>query len=75
LFADNIASATALVETVAQSETSPVLIDVVSGQQEFLENLTATGWKVERPFQRMRFGRATAPSAAPPFAVAGPEFG
>jgi hypothetical protein len=75
LFADSIASATALVETVVQSETGPVLIDVVSEHQEFLENLTATGWTIERPFQRMRFGRATALSAAPPFAVAGPEFG
>ena len=75
LFADSVASATALVETVVRSETSPVLIDVVSDHQQFLENLTATGWKVERPFQRMRFGRATTPSAAPPFAVAGPEFG
>jgi GNAT superfamily N-acetyltransferase len=75
LFADSIASATALVETVVQAETNPVLIDVVSDHQEFLENLTATGWNIERPFQRMRFGRATALSAAPPFAVAGPEFG
>jgi len=75
LFADSAASATALVETVVQSETGPVLIDVVSDYQEFLENLTATGWTIERPFQRMRFGRATILSAAPPFAVAGPEFG
>jgi GNAT superfamily N-acetyltransferase len=75
LFADSIASATALVETVVQAETDPVLIDVVSDYREFLENLTATGWNIERPFQRMRFGRATVASAAPPFAVAGPEFG
>jgi GNAT superfamily N-acetyltransferase len=75
LFADSIASATALVETVVQSETNPVLIDVVSDHQEFLENLTAIGWTIERPFQRMRFGRATVLSAALAFAVAGPEFG
>jgi len=75
LFADSVASATALVETVVQSESSPVLIDVVSEHQEFLENLTTTGWAIERPFQRMRFGHATVLSAAPPFAVAGPEFG
>jgi GNAT superfamily N-acetyltransferase len=75
LFADSIASATALVEMVVQSETDPVLIDVVSDHREFLENLTATGWNIERPFQRMRFGHATAQSAAPPFAVAGPEYG
>jgi GNAT superfamily N-acetyltransferase len=75
LFADRIASATALVETVVQSETNPVLIDVVGDHQEFLENLTAIGWTIERPFQRMRFGRATVLSAALPFAVAGPEFG
>jgi hypothetical protein len=75
LFADSIASATALVEAVVQSETNPVLIDVVSDHQEFLENLTAIGWTIERPFQRMRFGRATVLSGALPFAVAGPEFG
>jgi GNAT superfamily N-acetyltransferase len=75
LFADSIASATALVEAVVQSETNPVLIDVVSDHREFLENLTATGWNIERPFQRMRFGRATVLSTVPPFAVAGPEFG
>jgi GNAT superfamily N-acetyltransferase len=75
LFADHVASATALIETIARSETGPILIDVVSEHDELLENLTATGWTIERPFQRMRFGRATALSAAPPFAVAGPEFG
>jgi GNAT superfamily N-acetyltransferase len=75
LFADSIASAAALVETVVQSETGPVLIDVVSTHHEFLENLTAAGWNTERPFQRMRFGHATTQNAAPPFAVAGPEFG
>jgi GNAT superfamily N-acetyltransferase len=75
LFADSIASATALVETVVQSENNPVLIDVVNDNREFLENLTATGWNIERPFQRMRFGRATLLSDAPPLAVAGPEFG
>jgi hypothetical protein len=30
---------------------------------------------LERPFQRMRFGRATAKAQELPFAVAGPEFG
>ena len=75
LFADDVASATALVETMAQSETGPILIDVVNEQREFLESLTGSGWTIERPFQRMRFGRAATQSAAPPFAVAGPEYG
>ena len=42
---------------------------------EFLQGLTASGWTIERPFQRMRFGRATAKPTELPFAVAGPEFG
>jgi hypothetical protein len=32
-------------------------------------------WAVERPFQRMRLGRATSEPAELPFAVAGPEYG
>jgi GNAT superfamily N-acetyltransferase len=75
LFADNTAAATALVETIVQSETGPILIDVVSEHSEFLKHLTTSGWTIERPFQRMRFGRITAQTAAPPFAVAGPEYG
>jgi hypothetical protein len=42
---------------------------------EFVEGLTRSGWTIERPFQRMRFGRPTAEPGDPPFAVAGPEFG
>jgi hypothetical protein len=53
----------------------PILIDVVSGHNEFLNNLTGSGWTIERPFQRMRFGRTAAQNAEPPFAVAGPEYG
>jgi len=75
LFADDVGSATALVETIAQSETSPILIDVVSEHGGLLENVTSSGWTIERPFQRMRFGRAAAQNAEPPFAVAGPEYG
>ena len=37
--------------------------------------LVASGWNIERPFQRMRFGPAATSPAQPPFAVAGPEFG
>jgi GNAT superfamily N-acetyltransferase len=75
LFADDARSAAALIETIAQSEAGPVLIDVVSEHGELIENLTSSGWTVERPFQRMRFGRATTQDAEPPFAVAGPEYG
>jgi uncharacterized glyoxalase superfamily protein PhnB len=75
LFADDADSATALIETIAQSETGPILIDVVSEHDELLKNLTNSGWTIERPFQRMRFGRATTEASAPPFAVAGPEYG
>jgi len=40
-----------------------------------LQGLTNNGWAIERPFQRMRFGRANTKAAELPFAVAGPEFG
>jgi GNAT superfamily N-acetyltransferase len=75
LFADDAACATALIETMAQSETGPILIDVVNERGEFLERLTDSGWTVERPFQRMRFGLATTEVLELPFAVAGPEYG
>jgi GNAT superfamily N-acetyltransferase len=75
LFADNACSATALIETIAQAETDPILIDVVSEHGELLKNLTNSGWTIERPFQRMRFGRAATQDTEPPFAVAGPEYG
>ncbi|HEV7598921.1 MAG TPA: GNAT family N-acetyltransferase [Bradyrhizobium sp.] len=75
LFADDAASATALADTVAQSETGPILIDVVHDHGTFLENLTGSGWSIERPFQRMRFGLATTKVLQLPFAVAGPEYG
>jgi GNAT superfamily N-acetyltransferase len=75
LFADGEKSALAMVNAIVRSATGPLLIDAVSTQEEFLRGLLGSGWKVERPFQRMRFGRATAKSAELPFAVAGPEFG
>jgi hypothetical protein len=75
LFADDAGSATALIEAIAQAETGPILIDVVSDHGEFLKNLTRSGWTSERPFQRMRFGRAATQDAEQPFAVAGPEYG
>ena len=75
LFADNPDRALAMVDTIARSETRPLLIDAVSTQAEFLQGLTDSGWTIERPFQRMRFGRAGVQPAELPFAVAGPEFG
>ncbi len=75
LFADDTAGALALVETIAQSETRPLIIDAVHSQAEFVTGLTSAGWAIERPFQRMRFGRPTAQVTEQPFAVAGPEFG
>jgi hypothetical protein len=75
LFADDVASATALVTAIIQSGPGPILMDVVGEHHEFLERLTDAGWSIERPFQRMRFGRVANLNAASPFAVAGPEFG
>ena len=59
----------------SRSESGPWLIDAVHSQDEFLDGLVRSGWNIERPFQRMRFGPATVAPAQLPFAVAGPEFG
>jgi GNAT superfamily N-acetyltransferase len=75
LHADGPAQALALVNEIVRSENGPLLIDAVFEQQAFLSGLTGAGWKIERPFQRMRFGDAAARPAELPFAVAGPEFG
>ncbi|SIO65667.1 Acetyltransferase (GNAT) domain-containing protein [Bradyrhizobium erythrophlei] len=75
LLADSPESALALVDAIVRSETGPLLLDAVSSQDEFFRGLIGSGWIVERSFQRMRFGRATAQSSELPFAVAGPEFG
>ena len=74
LFADDPDQALALVNEIVCSETGPLLIDAVNEQEEFVKRLTDSGWRIERPFQRMRFGSQT-PSAQLPFAVAGPEYG
>jgi GNAT superfamily N-acetyltransferase len=75
LFAEHPDHALALVGAIAASETGPLLIDVVAEQHGFLAALTDSGWTIERPFQRMRFGPATRQAAEFPFAVAGPEYG
>jgi GNAT superfamily N-acetyltransferase len=75
LFAGGPDQALALVGEIARSEAGPLLIDVVHTQTEFLDGLTGSGWTIERPFQRMRFGRAPAEFKSLPFAVAGPEYG
>ena len=75
LFADDAAGAIALVEAIAQAEGGPLLMDAIASQDEFLVQLAGAGWTVERPFQRMRFGRPTSRGGELPFAVAGPEFG
>ena len=75
LFADSPARALAMVRDIAASETGPLIIDAVATQEDFLTGLTDTGWSIERPFQRMRFGRASNQPAKLPFAVTGPEYG
>jgi len=75
LLANTPESALALVDAIVRSETGPLLLDAVSSQDGFFRGLIGSGWIVERSFQRMRFGRATAQSSELPFAVAGPEFG
>jgi GNAT superfamily N-acetyltransferase len=75
LFATTPKDALALVESILAGEQGAILIDAVASQNQFIKGLTDSGWTVERPFQRMRFGRATTQVAELPFAVAGPEFG
>jgi GNAT superfamily N-acetyltransferase len=75
LFAGGSGAALAIVDEIVASETGPLLLDAVSTHDRFLKRLTGSGWTVERPFQRMRFGRITAQATELPFAVAGPEFG
>jgi GNAT superfamily N-acetyltransferase len=75
LLAGSSDAALAMVNEIVRSEPGPLLIDAVSTQETFLNGLTGSGWTVERPFQRMRFGRATALPAELPFAVTGPEYG
>jgi GNAT superfamily N-acetyltransferase len=75
LFANDTPGALTMVDAIARSENGPLLIDAVASQDAFLEGLTASGWTIERPFQRMRLGPTTTESAELPFAVVGPEFG
>ena len=75
LFADSPDDALAMVNAIVQSESGPLLIDAVNEQDSFLQRLSGSGWTIERPFQRMRFGNAAARTADLPFAVAGPEYG
>jgi GNAT superfamily N-acetyltransferase len=75
LFANGPDQALAMVNEIVRSENGPLLIDAVNEQPAFITGLTRSGWKIERPFQRMRFGPADTPAAELPFAVAGPEYG
>ena len=77
LFADTPDRALALVEEIVRSASGPLLIDAIATQDAFLKGLAESGWTVERPFQRMRFGNDddNALATEPPFAVAGPEYG
>ena len=75
LFANSEPHALAMVRDIAAGENGPLLIDAVASQDAFVEGLGEAGWTFERPFRRMRFGRATTKAGELPFAVAGPEFG
>ena len=74
LFTDSAEHALAMVHRIVAGESGQLLIDAVATKDDFLAGLIESGWAIERPFQRMRFGRATGQDEAP-FAVAGPEFG
>jgi len=75
LYAESPDSALALVNDIVRSGSATLLIDAVHEQNEFLQGLVRSGWTIERPFQRMRFGGVAGQTAGLPFAVAGPEYG
>jgi GNAT superfamily N-acetyltransferase len=75
VFADGPEQALALCQDIVQSETGPLLIDAVERPDGILQGLTSSGWTVQRPFQRMRFGLAAGEATVWPLAVAGPEYG
>lgn len=75
LFAGSADEALTMVQAIVGTEPGPLLLDAVHSQTKLLDGLTAAGWNIERPFQRMRFGSATTQTLELPFAVAGPEFG
>ena len=75
LYAESPGQALALVNEIVRSGFATLLVDAVHEQEQFLQGLVRSGWTVERPFQRMRFGHAAMPTAELPFAVAGPEYG
>jgi GNAT superfamily N-acetyltransferase len=75
VFATTAKDALALVQAIVTSERGAILIDAVANQNQFLDGLTDSGWAIERPFQRMRFGSAKSQGTELPFAVVGPEFG
>jgi hypothetical protein len=76
LYADDAKHALELVRDIVAHERGPLLIDAVATPDEFLNGLTESGWTIERPFQRMRFGQPNTKGGAElPFAVAGPEYG
>jgi GNAT superfamily N-acetyltransferase len=75
IYAQSADNALRLVDAIAHSERAPLMIDAVACHETFLNGLIDKGWRVERPFQRMRSGRSAAVQKEMPFAVAGPEFG
>jgi GNAT superfamily N-acetyltransferase len=75
LFARSLEPALALVDGIAALEAGDLLMDAVASHERFLAGLVEHGWKIERPFQRMRFGGEGTRTVEPPFAVAGPEYG
>jgi len=75
LFADTCAAALALVDAIAAATPGPLLLDALTARDGFIEGLEQRGWKVERPFLRMRHGGPSDIRSQVAYAVAGPEYG
>jgi GNAT superfamily N-acetyltransferase len=75
LFADQASHATTLLADIVSRESGSLVIDVVDTNHDVIQGLTTSGWVIERPFQRMRFGGPASRDSGAAIAIAGPEFG
>jgi GNAT superfamily N-acetyltransferase len=76
LIAPSIASASRLLAGALALARGPILLDLLEGSKGLAPLLDAGGFRIQRPFRRMAFGRDTLPGdPARLVCAAGPEFG
>lgn len=73
---DPATAATLLAASGSHAEGKPVIVDATTLHPEWLDRLSALGFREQRPFIRMRKGPAAGKLPHPfEFAILGPEFG